>query len=173
MRLADAIVGDIGGGKTTAATRIIEMARESGICVSGILSHRTVSRGERVGYEITDVSTQITAPWLILDQEMPDIGPFRIVDSGAALAKRALANGLRTEHGIFVIDEIGPLEFRGQGHNWALDRLNTCKAEHILLVARRQVTDRLPERWGLKLRCWEPNEWPALAEEYGLKTPHL
>jgi nucleoside-triphosphatase THEP1 len=170
--LADAIIGDVGGGKTTAATRIIELARKSGICVSGILSPRTVRCGERVGYEIVDVSTQNTAPWLIVDQQMPDIGPFRIVASGAALAKQALARGLQTEHGILVIDEIGPLELRGEGHSWALDRLKTCKAEHILLVARRQVTERLRERWGLKLRCWEPDEWPEIARAYRLKSLH-
>jgi nucleoside-triphosphatase THEP1 len=171
--MADALVGDVGGGKTTAATRIISLARKSGVSVSGVLSPRIMRDGERIGYEIVDASTQSAAPWLILDQGMPDIGPFRIVPKGAALAKRALTSGLETEHGILVIDEVGPLELGGGGHAWALARLSACKVEHILLVVRRVVTDRVQERWGLTLRCWEPDEWSALASDYGLHARHL
>jgi iron complex transport system ATP-binding protein len=166
--VVDAIVGDVGSGKTTAAARLIAYARESGVCVFGILAPRIMRCQARVGYEVVDASTQTTAPWLELDERMPDIGPFRIVPEGAALARRALTDGLCSQGGIFVIDEIGPLEFRGGGHNWALARLAECRADHILLVARRQVARSFKERWGLEVRCWEPNEWRALAEAYGL-----
>ena len=173
MRLADVLVGEVGGGKTTAAARIISLAREAGMCVSGILSPRTMHGGERIGYEIIDASTQLAAPWLILDHTRPDIGPFRIVPEGVALAKRALARGLSANHGILVIDEVGPLELDGGGHEWARARLASCKVEHILLVARRVVTDRIEERWGLALRRWEIGEWPALASLYGLQVRHV
>jgi len=162
MNSVEVISGPIGGGKTTAALRVVEKARDKDVEVAGILAPGSSDGEKRVGYDIIDIATGEKAPWMISVGDGGDIGRFRILEQGALLARRALTHALQQQSGLVVIDEVGRLELTGKGHSWALDRMDECKADHLVLLVRDEFVHAVVGKWGFHLRTWDPGEWAEL-----------
>ncbi|HLC01232.1 MAG TPA: nucleoside-triphosphatase, partial [Candidatus Bathyarchaeia archaeon] len=73
------ITGSPGVGKTTVLTKIINILKEKGYNVGGMISNEVREGGTRVGFEILDLSNQKRG-WLAhVNQKIgPMVGKYRV-----------------------------------------------------------------------------------------------
>jgi nucleoside-triphosphatase len=105
------LTGNPGVGKTTVMLRIVEALRARNHTVGGMISREVRSGGNRVGFEILNLSDGQRG-WLAHVDETtgPRIGKYHVnlkdLDAlGAGAVTKALEN-----FEVIVIDEIGPME---------------------------------------------------------------
>ena len=117
-----AVVGAQGAGKTTAVQHLCDQLRADGHVVAGVLQPARHEGDLRVGYDLLDPSDGARFD---LAARKETFGPAELCyafdeggwDWGADRIARA-----RREADVLVVDELGKLEARGQGHLPALVR---------------------------------------------------
>lgn len=134
-----AVVADPGVGKTTAMEQILTLLRASGLKVGGVLQPAVFQGGERVGYQLRDVATGEERPFARRRQARGEDGlGFDFEDSGWKWAGQRI-NRARQQGDVVVVDELGKLEARGEGHLPALlEPLHNERARLWLLSVRAQ-----------------------------------
>jgi len=113
------LTGNPGIGKTTILLKVVESLKVKGYSVGGMISHEIRSCGNRVGFEIVDLSSGKRG-WLahINQPTGPQVGRYRVnlkdlEDIGATAIEKASKS-----FNVIVIDEIGPMElFSGKFKN--------------------------------------------------------
>lgn len=122
------LTGFPGIGKTTAVLRVADLLGREGFAVGGMITREVRGAGgERVGFEILDLSTGIRG-WLARACQGPGprIGRY-IVDIGA-LERIGAASilGAVASSDVIAIDEIGPMELLSEGFRAAVLRAVGC-----------------------------------------------
>jgi nucleoside-triphosphatase len=105
------ITGSPGVGKTTVLTKAVDILKEKGYRVGGMLSNEVREGGVRVGFEILDLGSQKRG-WLAhIDQKSgPSVGRYRVnLADLEAVGARAITDAVENCD-IVAIDEIGPME---------------------------------------------------------------
>lgn len=136
--------GPPGGGKTTSVEALIHDLRFRGIRAVGILQPGRFHEGRKVGFGIRDVLTgEEAALARLVTRDEGDHGTrFQFSDEGFALARRAMARTRADD--VLVVDELGPLELRGQGHMPAVERaLAVPGLAGVVIVVRSQLVPAL------------------------------
>jgi len=136
--------GRPGGGKTTAVDDLIEDLRSRGRRVVGILQPGTFHDGRKVGFRVRDLSTGEEAELarMVTREEGEHGTRFQFSDEGFDLARRAIARSRADD--VLVVDELGPLELRGQGHMPAVERaLAVPGLAGVVIVVRSQLVPAL------------------------------
>ncbi|MCX8153378.1 MAG: NTPase [Candidatus Bathyarchaeota archaeon] len=105
------LTGKPGAGKTTVLIKAVNILKEKGICVGGMISREVREEDARVGFEIWDLVSRQRG-WLarINQKSGPQVGKYRVnlsdLDAvGAAAIEEALEKCL-----VVIVDEIGPME---------------------------------------------------------------
>lgn len=138
--------GDISSGKTRRAAAWIEDQARIGRRVGGVLARKT-PEGRRfidvwTGDDVPLEHSASAEPWI-------EVGRFRFrraaFDWAVARIKAAVTAGCDA----VVIDEVGPLEMRGEGFADLIDRLATdAPGLERVLLARSDLVDAVVERFG-------------------------
>jgi nucleoside-triphosphatase len=105
------LTGNPGIGKTTVLLRAVEVLKGKGFRVGGIVTREVRSYGERVGFEILDISTNRRG-WLArVDQNQgPRVGKYRVnLEDLNNVGATALLKSLE-DFDIVAVDEVGPME---------------------------------------------------------------
>lgn len=110
----------MGSGKTTRASDLARAAALSGRRVGGLLALKTPA-GRRfhdlwTGEEMAKEPARDSEPVI-------EVGRFRFRAAAFAWATQRLAAAVAAGADLLVIDEVGPLELRGEGLAGALDAL--------------------------------------------------
>ena len=135
------MTGEIGAGKTTVCEKIIEGARKMGIKCTGILTRKFKINGNVI-LEVEELSTREKK---VLAQKkhvgkIPKgvhICPYVFDNATVEFAKAALL-----KHGeLLIIDEVGPLELRGEAFGDAWKAFEDQANRNALLVARNEVKE--------------------------------
>jgi nucleoside-triphosphatase len=102
------LTGHPGVGKTTVVERLVELARDEGTTVRGVLSPEIRDNGERVGFEIADVATGHSEVMASVDYDGPSVGKYGIdVEAVESVALEAIvADGAD----LVVVDEVAPMQ---------------------------------------------------------------
>jgi nucleoside-triphosphatase THEP1 len=136
--------GATGSGKTTAVEAVVEAIKRTREPVAGFLQPGTWKDGVKVGFRVRDVRSGEEAPLATeVGVGQGDAGTrFRFDDAGFALARRALQ---RVSPGdLLVIDELGPVELRGQGHMESVRRaLSVEGLAGVVVSVRRNLVPPL------------------------------
>jgi nucleoside-triphosphatase len=138
------VTGPPGCGKTAAVEAAVGVWRSRGFPVRGIVQPGVFSHRRKVGFLVRDLATGAEA---VLAQRVErgqgEHGTaYRFSREGLELAARAL--GGIAAGSVLVVDEIGPIELRGDGHMPALRRaLATAGLAAVVLVVRRQLVPSL------------------------------
>ena len=138
------LTGRPGSGKTTTLERIIDSLVGHGNDVAGLIQPGVFRDGAKVGFCIRDLRTGEEAPLARrTSRESGQHGTgFQFDEAGLDLARRALASV--PEGAVLVVDELGPVELRGQGHMPALRQALALRAPRVLiLVVRRHLVPAL------------------------------
>lgn len=146
------ISGGVADGKSTFLARLVEELKKEHKDIAGFISPRILKGTETVGYQIEDVSTKERFKLFGLkDDKAGDaaktIGKFIIDSSAQHRAKQLLSEVPDTKTTIFIIDEVGRMELRGDG--WCDDvkriyqRNNSC----LILAIRQEFVEDVKEHF--------------------------
>ena len=139
------LVGASGEGKTTTLQRAV--TKNTGLKFGGIICPGTFRNGRRYSSTVKCLRSGESA--LFAKREKNDGGPFVFYDEGRGLADKALC--AKELHGIdcVMVDEVGPLELKGDGNApYLAPLLSLEKTRHIWAV-RPGVVDEVCRRWML------------------------
>ena len=139
------LTGPIQSGKTT---RIANWAMEKND-VFGILT--PVISGKRMFTDLhsKNIFEMEANSW---ETEILTIGKFKFSKAGFSKAVEILRNGLNEKKGWLVVDEIGPLELKGEGFSDILKEIlhSASNQQKILLVIRESILEDVIQFFGLR-----------------------
>ncbi len=140
------VTGSPGSGKTPLVAAVVDALGRHGVPVSGFLQPAVIEDGQKVGFCLRDVATGDEA--LLARRVAPGAGrwntAFEFDPAGFELGARAL--GRVGKGSVLVVDELGPVEVRGDGHWPAVRRaVATAVPRGLLLVVRRALVPSLLE----------------------------
>ncbi|MCW5940635.1 MAG: DUF2478 domain-containing protein [Fimbriimonadaceae bacterium] len=143
------VTGERGSGKTTLLARLAKDSRDKGEPLSGILSPGRWEGGTRTGYEVESVSTGVRETLAVSGAEGGVVrqGPFAFMERGFALGRSALREAFEAGAKVVIVDEVGPLELRGEGWVAELDRLLGLGGATVVLAVRPSLVDEVSRRW--------------------------
>lgn len=133
------LTGRRGVGKTSLMQRLAQAAAGAHWVVRGLLTPARLEAGQKTGIQAVDVSSgdcRLLASRSAGELHGPQIGPWtfddQVFDWGNAVLKQALPCDL------FVLDELGPLEFdRRQGWMAGFDCLDAPASYRLTVVIVR------------------------------------
>jgi nucleoside-triphosphatase THEP1 len=111
------VTGPSNGGKTETVRAAAEQLRSSEVSIAGFVQPGEFAEGRKVGFRLRDVATGEEAPLATLlgERSEGEFGTrFQFSDEGFRLGREALARS--ASESVVIIDELGPVELRGQGH---------------------------------------------------------
>ncbi|HUU85878.1 MAG TPA: nucleoside-triphosphatase [Phycisphaerae bacterium] len=158
-----------GEGKTTFLCQYLDRLVERGRSVGGIVSLAVFEDGQRIGYDLLDLRSgrrRALARIAKAPVSPPTVGVYQFIEAAINEGNTAVIAAVRDDLDVVAIDEVGPLEFRGQGWAPALETaLQECRAEQeLIIVVRPALVAELPKRfpsplWAGARRTSPP--WPA------------
>ena len=138
------VTGPTDGGKTETVTAIAERMRTEGVPVAGFVQSGEFEDGKKIGFRLRDLATGEEAALATLgDRSEGEFGTrFQFSEEGFRLGREALS---RTgSASVVIIDELGPIELRGQGHMPAVRRaLAVPDLVGAVIVVRRALVPSL------------------------------
>ena len=141
------VVGEPGSGKTSWCREYIDWRRKSGSTIGGILCPAIEQQGQRVGSNALDLLTGQEVPFARLSshgcvKEGERVGDYTISKVGILFACGAIERAVESSCDLVVIDEVGPLELRGNGLMPAVE-LALASAVNLLVIVRSSLIEAL------------------------------
>ena len=146
------VTGAQGSGKTTFVRTLADTLARSGVPTSGIFSPALRDAAGRTGYDVQEIGTDRRVP-LCRRSDSHDgirVGPFVFSPGGIAFGVESLNRAFEGARGLIIVDEVGPLELKGEGWASVLDRRLAEGGHDILITVRPQLLDRICERWQVR-----------------------
>ena len=109
------MTGHPGSGKTTIMRTVAQMLKAQGVNVGGMISDEVRASGNRIGFEIIDVSSSKKG-WLahIEQKTGPQVGKYRVnVMDLDSIGVQAILNAINGAD-VVLVDEIGPMELSSE-----------------------------------------------------------
>jgi nucleoside-triphosphatase THEP1 len=134
------LTGQRGAGKTSLVQKLVEAAKQSHWKVCGLFSPARLAHGQKTGIEVVDARSgarRLLASRIVGELHGPQIGDWTF-DREALAWGNALLQGAPSSN-LFVLDELGPLEFdRQQGWTAGFGFLAKPAACRLAIVVVRQ-----------------------------------
>lgn len=145
------LTGSRGQGKTTQIQKVIGDLKERNITVGGIYSPKVAENNKIIGYDIVDIGKNKREVFLRLseDKNLNKVGKYSIFPQGLQLGSEALSVADNLKNMIIIIDEVGQLELDDQGWAGNVQDLISASKNHILLVVRESLTEKVIQKWNL------------------------
>lgn len=145
------ISGEIGGGKSTYAKKVVELLKEKGINISGFLSPGVQVEGKRIGFDICDVKS---GNGLALcrntgNESWLRIGNYFFTPNGLDFGNELLKKENVSDSQIIIVDELGILEVNNSG--WAKPVGSLCRETSIpqIWIVRKKLVERVIKKWNV------------------------
>ncbi len=143
------ISGDRRVGKTTWCSMLARQAQAAGWNVGGLITPAVFSGGEKIGFDLFDISSGIQRRFGISDQAHSDwikIGNWRIDPKVLAWANHRLTQCRGCD--ILILDELGPLELKeNQGFIEGIRLLDERSIASMFVVVRLELIPEAQKRW--------------------------
>lgn len=143
------LTGQRGSGKTTWCQDLVAAAQSRGLSVGGTLSPAVIAEGQKVGIDLVilpDAQRRQLAK--VRSQPLADTWShhWQMDEDVLNWANAHLAQLTRPE--VFIVDELGPLEFNaGRGLQAAFSLLDGRHYERAVVVIRSELLLRARQRW--------------------------
>jgi len=167
------LTGERGIGKTTHCRTLVEQARAAGWDVAGLLSPAVFENGIKTGILAENLRTGETHPLAIaasafnspLSTFHLSLGTWLFDPSVIAWGNQILQSRLPCD--LFIIDELGPLEFfRGEGWDNAFEDLRQVRYRPGVVVIRPECFDAFA-KMGFSFQVAEAgNSHPPILTSY-------
>jgi len=146
------ITGDVHEGKTTFLQKLISDLEKKGIRAGGFTAPGTFENGLRNSISLAETGTGKVFELCSNNPETGNINHGRFYFSKEAIEKglEILSPENLAGKQLVVIDEIGPLELKGEGWSPAIEKL--CRTPNLpqVWVVRRQAVERVVRRWNAR-----------------------
>lgn len=173
------LTGGIERGKTTLCRHLVEIAREKGWQVGGILSPAEMEGKRKVGIDLLDVNSGERRPLAHRDQatDGPSTPRWHFLAEALQWGDEILRAALPCD--LLVVDELGPLELvREEGWQSGLAAVNSRAYQLAVVVVRPSLLALARDHWpeAQVLEIADPTQAGALAtrifeeEDGGEKT---
>jgi len=133
------LTGGRGAGKTSLLQKLVEAAKQARWTVCGLLSPARLENGRRTGIYVIDVHSEtrrLLASRIVGELNGPQIGHWTFDSEAFAWGNTLLKDAPPSN--LFVLDELGPLEFdRQEGWTAGLDLLAKPAASRLAIVVVR------------------------------------
>ncbi len=129
------VTGAIGIGKTTVCRKLIKLVQNRGYTCGGILTYKAADKG--IIIEDIQSGEKETLASINDVYHGPRTAKYSFNPDGIDFGIRSIEKS--TSSAIFIIDEIGHLELRGEGFAKVLELIKTGKIEVCVLVIRREL----------------------------------
>ena len=144
------LTGDRHEGKTTFATGLAEALEKRGINAGGFVAPGKFEDNRRSEFDILDLITGTRKPLCSINNRDGDqIGPFRFYSDGQKFGNQLLSVENLKNTDVIFIDEIGPLEMKGQGWALAIDKLMDVPGQTHIWIIRKTLVEQAIQKWGL------------------------
>jgi nucleoside-triphosphatase THEP1 len=137
------LTGAKNAGKTTTLVSWIDGWRAQGFSLSGVYTRTVFEDENHIGYDLIDISSGTSYPAIRTSpfKNSWQQGSFFFdVDCFDALVQRI---GAGTPTDLFILDEIGPLEFRHHAGLYPLLHRSLQSGQPLLLVVRDAYLEEL------------------------------
>ena len=143
------ITGELESGKTSLCLDIADLAKESGIKITGLVSPGVFVGGFKKAIDVQDLATGERRRLAGLREQVEtdlETKRWSFFSEAVSWGNRLLQNALPTD--MLIIDELGPLEFnRAQGWVKAFDAIDNGEFQTALLVIRPSLIQQASRRW--------------------------
>lgn len=143
------ISGGLSQGKTSTIKNMLPIFIQNKISVSGIYSERVIENEMTIGYNVVDISSGKSSPFLRKtgNENQKRIGNYFVDNDGCTFGKNALRN---TKTDFVIIDEVGRLETSGEGWSEILTQILNSPTSHLILSVRNKFTSNVCENFNIK-----------------------
>ncbi|NIM57696.1 MAG: DUF2478 domain-containing protein [Candidatus Aminicenantes bacterium] len=133
------LTGPVHSGKTTLLRKVVQELKKQKYRVDGFLSEAVWKKEETVGYDLFDLKTERSIPFIRKagEKEWQKIGPYFFIPEGLAEAEKIILRGKKAD--ILVVDEVGPLELSGKGFWSSLKQVVFEPLSSFLFVMRVNI----------------------------------
>jgi len=148
------VTGDKQAGKTGAVLQLIDQARSRGLHPAGIVCPGLWAGGTRAGFDLVQVDT---GRRYVLSRRIEGLRPVPYMFDAESLGrgKEALSPGRCRNADLVIVDEIGPLELKGQGWAGALPALVSLPRPVHIWVVRRSLVQAVQDRFQVRAEVVE------------------
>jgi nucleoside-triphosphatase THEP1 len=145
------ICGAVGSGKSTYVQTVANLLTERRLRVGGILSLRLTKNDETTGYDLLDLSTNVTEKFLRFGKVpgKEQIGRFSIFPEGIEKGIRTLESATHDKFDLVIVDEVGRLELRGDGWSDILKKLIEMPETPLLITVREGLEQEIIDKWDI------------------------
>jgi nucleoside-triphosphatase THEP1 len=143
------ITGEVHQGKTTFAQEIVNDLLKERIKIAGFLATAVNENGERKGFNLYDIEKGESYE-LCSDRKTDsniNIGKYYFNEETIIKGNKILDPENLAGKQLIVIDEIGPLELRGQGWSSAIENINRHLTITQLWIIRKDIINKITRRW--------------------------
>jgi nucleoside-triphosphatase THEP1 len=142
------VTGKVNSGKTTLMKKLIEQESLQGNFPAGIIAPGVFQNGEKIGFNVTDLSTGKSKPLARVGNAESykfSEGRFVFSKAGFDFAKKALLNF--RPRGVVFLDEVGPLELKGGGYAACLEKLLVSDINKLYISVRDECVVRVRQKF--------------------------
>lgn len=142
------ITGERHEGKTTFTKNLVKDLIARSKSVGGFLAPGTFENNRRASFNLLSLETGEEKPLCSIHfSEGEQAGPFRFHPAGQQFGRYLLQPSRIKGMEFVVVDEIGPLELKGQGWAEAVDQLMAMQNITIVLIVRKSLVEAVREKW--------------------------
>ncbi len=115
------------------------MLKEKTLRIDGYLSEAVWEKEKFIGYDLVDLKENRLFPFIRKEgqEEWEKIGAFFFLPETLDLAKKIIRRSKKED--LCLVDEVGPLELKGQGVWPALEEVLMIPEQDLLLVMRESI----------------------------------
>ena len=164
------VTGPPGVGKSTLISRVIIKLKSAGVIVGGCMTAELRSGGERVGFEVRDLTSGRKGRLASVDSRFgPRVGRYRVNLTDLALIGAAGAEAAAAGSEVIVIDEVGPMELVSPEFRRAVLKCVGAGKPVLAVVHEKLEDDILRELRGRATRSFtlSVENRDAVADELG------
>lgn len=155
------LVGDRGCGKTSTLQMLVSELEVRGYRVGGLIAKGLWRDNERYGFDLVDLNTKQSCPLCRRDatQAASQHGPYGFLSTGLEFGVAALSSEALKDVDLVVIDEIGPLELRGEGWAKSLSSIVENLSCPMILTVRSRLSQQVTSTWDFNHVCtWDATQ---------------
>ncbi len=134
------ITGAIGIGKTTVCEKVVRTARGQGHSCSGIIT-RKAGNEDIVVEDVRTGETRVLASTGVIYQG-PRTAKYFFNPEGIDFGIQAIDRGASSD--ILLVDELGPIELRGQGFSGVVEQIASGNINCIVVIRKGLLSAFLP-----------------------------
>lgn len=155
------LTGEINSGKSRLAEDIFKALRSEGLTVGGIIQRKVMRNGERYGYDLLNIRTQESTP--LCRTEAPDegivAGPFKFYPGGIRFGIESLSPAAIKDCDVVIVDEVGPLEIKGEGWYEPVTGMLKNYSGNLLIVIRKHLVEEITTKMKfVPAMRWDSND---------------